>query len=686
MKRNSPWKTLLGLLLCAAVAVSLVPGALAVEYESFTCTFEIVHGTWTDGSNAQVVVTLRRRKDQDLLLMLEPEQIPVPAGPDDGYEGGSWNLDPYDYSTGPDGHHTVTSDKSFVYTYTEKPRISEEVAFKVVNGEWDEGGSDEIKVTVNGHEGDTLKLKEQDIPKVGNRPGAEYKAGSWSPVPDTKTAITGPTTYTYSYVKREPVSAEITFKVVNGEWDGGGTENVTVTLTGLEGDALKLAENQIPSVGSRPSEGFKTGAWNPVPDTSTALTGAVTYTYTYLPKSGISAIVTFRVANGEWDAGGANDITVTLTGQEGDTLKLKDGDIPSAGNRPGAEYKAGSWSPVPDTATAVTGNTSYTYTYAKKETVSATAVFKVVNGEWDEGGSEDVTVTLTGLEGDVLKLAANQIPSAGARPADGCKTGSWNPVPDTTAAVSGTVTYTYTYIPKGGISAIVTFKVANGEWDAGGANDITVTLTGREGDTLRLKESDIPAAGGRPAPDYKAGSWNPVPDTASAVTGDTTYVYTYAAENIVYSIVQTSGTEHTAGNGQDAVITVRRNVSDEKAYPNYTGAAVDGKAIPEGGSAVAKGSLILTLKASFLDTLAEGNHRVTVSFTDGTAETTLTVKAAGPTPSTEPTPEPTPKPTPKPTRVPRTGDSADLPLWLGLVLVGLLGIGGTLVRKNKKHN
>ena len=522
MKRNSPWKTLLGLLLCAAVAVSLVPGALAVEYESFTCTFEIVHGTWTDGSNAQVVVTLRRRKDQDLLLMLEPEQIPVPAGPDDGYEGGSWNLDPYDYSTGPDGHHTVTSDKSFVYTYTEKPRISEEVAFKVVNGEWDEGGSDEIKVTVNGHEGDTLKLKEQDIPKVGNRPGAEYKAGSWSPVPDTKTAITGPTTYTYSYVKREPVSAEITFKVVNGEWDSGGTENVTVTLTGLEGDALKLAENQIPSVGSRPSEGFKTGAWNPVPDTSTALTGAVTYTYTYLPKSGISAIVTFRVANGEWDAGGANDITVTLTG--------------------------------------------------------------------------------------------------------------------------------------------------------------------REGDTLRLKESDIPAAGGRPAPDYKAGSWNPVPDTASAVTGDTTYVYTYAAENIVYSIVQTSGTEHTAGNGQDAVITVRRNVSDEKAYPNYTGAAVDGKAIPEGGSAVAKGSLILTLKASFLDTLAEGNHRVTVSFTDGTAETTLTVKAAGPTPSTEPTPEPTPKPTPKPTRVPRTGDSADLPLWLGLVLVGLLGIGGTLVRKNKKHN
>lgn len=110
----------------------------------------------------------------------------------------------------------------------------------------------------------------------------------------------------------------------------------------------------------------------------------------------------------------------------------------------------------------------------------------------------------------------------------------------------------------------------------------------------------------------------------------------------------------------DAVFTVKRSTEDSRTYTLYTGSSVDQVALPEGSNTTAEGSLILTLKASYLNTLAVGDHKVTISFKDGSVETTLKIKSAEPTP--------TPKPMPK------TGDSAPLALWLGLILVGLIGL------------
>ena len=64
---------------------------------------------------------------------------------------------------------------------------------------------------------------------------------------------------------------------------------------------------------------------------------------------------------------------------------------------------------------------------------------------------------------------------------------------------------------------------------------------------------------------------------------------------------------------------------------------------------------------------------LTANFSDGKAEAPFTIKDAARTPA----------PTPKP--VPKTGDSAPLALWLGLILLGLIGIGGILFWKAKKH-
>ena len=79
----------------------------------------------------------------------------------------------------------------------------------------------------------------------------------------------------------------------------------------------------------------------------------------------ISASVTFKVVGGAWNDGSTADKTVTLTGTSSGELNLKPSQIPAVGNKPNADYKAGSWDTVPSTQTPITTDTTYTYTYAK---------------------------------------------------------------------------------------------------------------------------------------------------------------------------------------------------------------------------------------------------------------------------------------------------------------------------------
>ncbi len=239
----------------------------------------------------------------------------------------------------------------------------------------------------------------------------------------------------------------VTFKVVNGSWNDGTNTDKTVTLSGGEGEALKLTADQIPAVGTKPNDGYQAGSWDVTPSTETAITGAITYTYTYAQRSSISQTVTFKVVNGSWDDNTAADKTVTLTGVEGDTLKLTADQIPAVGTKPNDGYQSGSWDVTPSTETAITSATTYTYTYAyaQRSSISQTVTFKVVNGSWDDNTAADKTVTLTGVEGDTLKLTAEQIPAVGTKPNDGYQTGSWDVTPSTETAITSATTYTYTY-------------------------------------------------------------------------------------------------------------------------------------------------------------------------------------------------------------------------------------------------
>ncbi|MBR6474936.1 MAG: hypothetical protein IKS98_05745, partial [Lachnospiraceae bacterium] len=206
------------------------------------------------------------------------------------------------------------------------------------------------------------------------------------------------------------------------------------------------------------------------------------------------------------------------------------------------------------------------------------------------------------------------------------------------------------------ISCKVTFNVANGEWDNGGSDEIKVELTGFEGDTLKLQPDQIPGVGTKPAANYKQGAWDVTPDTETGITKDTAYVYTYT-EAPVYTIT-VDGDNFTPGSGKNIVFTVKRNIADDTTYSRFESFTVDGNSVSDKYFEKVPGSLILTVKSEFLDTLSAGSHNIKITFTDGEAQVAVTIlKAQSNT---------------KPTSVPQTGEGANPFIWLIIPLIGLL--------------
>ena len=78
---------------------------------------------------------------------------------------------------------------------------------------------------------------------------------------------------------------------------------------------------------------------------------------------------------------------------------------------------------------------------------------------------------------------------------------------------------------------------------------------------------------------------------------------------------------------------------------------------------------------------------VTGDYPPGTTPTP-TVTATGtttPSPTPSVTVSPVPSPTPSPTKIPQTGDTANLPLWFGMVLLGLIGTVAVWIAKYRKQ-
>ena len=221
------------------------------------------------------------------------------------------------------------------------------------------------------------------------------------------------------------------------------------------------------------------------------------------------------------------------------------------------------------------------------------------------------------------------------------------------------------------ISCKVTFNVANGEWDNGGSDEIEVELTGFEGDTLKLQPDQIPGVGTKPAANHKKGSWDVTPDTETAITKDTAYVYTY--EEIPVYTVTVEGDNYTPGSGKNIVVTVKRSFGDDATFDNFDNVTVDGNPLSDKHYQKERGSLILTLSSEYLDTLSAGSHNIKITFTDGEAQVAVTIQKASSTT--------------KPSAVPATGESNNPLVCIALLLtcVSLCLFAAALAPKSSRR-
>ena len=85
----------------------------------YPITFKVVGGAWDDGTSADKRVDISRYDDEDLALVLKPEDIPsVGNKPKDGYlKGGSWDVEP-------PLDKVISEAKTYTYTYKADPNYN----------------------------------------------------------------------------------------------------------------------------------------------------------------------------------------------------------------------------------------------------------------------------------------------------------------------------------------------------------------------------------------------------------------------------------------------------------------------------------------------------------------------------------------------------------------------------------
>lgn len=143
-----------------------------------------------------------------------------------------------------------------------------------------------------------------------------------------------------------------------------------------------------------------------------------------------------------------------------------------------------------------------------------------------------------------------------------------------------------------------------------------------------------------------------------------------------FSPVIIAGADSTWQKGSDSGLSFTSNA----AFADFLGVQVDGKDVDQSNYEKEEGSTVVTLKAAYLETLAEGEHDFAIVSKTGIAATQFTVLAAaeGEQGATQ-TPDGD-----SDTDKPGTDDSANLILWVSLLLVSGAGVFGAIYKRKNR--
>ena len=266
------------------------------------------------------------------------------------------------------------------------------------------------------------------------------------------------------------------------------------------------------------------------------------------------------------------------------------------------------------------------------------------------------------------------------------KADRWSSDPNS-ATITDTASFTYTFKAKQNpptpvTKHTVTYIVVNGTWADGTTTPKTEEVEDGQSPT------QIPT-GMKPAENYEGGAWNPNP-TGATITDTASFTYTFTAKQnpptptISYTAKDGSGNTIQSvtwqkGSGKNLDLTFKRSEDDHLTYGLFGSVEIGGVTVGSANYGASEGSLKLSIKPEYLETLSVGDHTVKVNFQDGSATVKLTVLAA----SAQPTPSPTPKPSEKPTS-PKTGDESNLALWSSLMFLSVAAMVVLLLYARKR--
>ena len=107
------------------------------------------------------------------------------------------------------------------------------------------------------------------------------------------------------------------------------------------------------------------------------------------------------------------------------------------------------------------------------------------------------------------------------------------------------------------------------------------------------------------------------------------------------------------------------------AFADFQKVQVDGKDLDASNYTVKEGSTIVTLKASYLDTLSAGRHTLSIVSSPGTASTEFTIMAA--------------EVADEEINIPRTGDNSNVAIWFALLVISACSLTGTIAYSRRKN-
>lgn len=402
------------------------------------------------------------------------------------------------------------------------------VTFKVQNGKWSDDSSADKTVTVELRNG-LGTLSADDVP-TGMTPDTGYKdSGTWDIRPNTNAdgiSETGNYVYTYTF----PPKSKCT---VTYHW--ASTENPNSAVLPAPETVTEGTSHPVATVA--PVEGWKFSGWYDNEACTGDLVGEVKYSSTdptidlYGKWTHDACTVTFLAdyegaERGYLDAN-KQTVVLTYTVPYGSTLRKERISLPT---------------PVPGEATYYffkdwdLDNLFYTDPDVLNMPVRSdltfvaqwwpVVTFDASGGAWSSGE----TMHYVKIQTDTEKVAAESTPVRNGYTFLGWYTDDGN-----RANFEDTVNGPKTLYAHWAKNAAVTFRIVNGTWSGGAAEDKTVTV-------VLYPQADGTASGTLdasyvpqimlPAPGYEntAGGWEQTPNTdPNGITGDVTYVYRFGS-------------------------------------------------------------------------------------------------------------------------------------------------------------